>query len=149
MAVPPAGRMAAMRVEHGRTIRRRTGHRGDRSRKRRDDHVIVGVERIQQPSRRGTHRVGAHRHALAAVDEQREQRRLALRRHDVEHLRVRVLEDLEIRCGQALDEAPVFVNDCRFDQHAGDLRDVGQLERFENHGIAQRRAPTGRHFGTR
>ena len=65
-------------------------------RERRDQHAILRAEKLRQPPGGVFHEVESPRHALAAVDEQREDRRDALVIHQVERLRDAVFLQREV-----------------------------------------------------
>ena len=72
------------------------GQRGQLLGERRDDHGIVRPEKRGQARGRVPHEVEAARHALAAVDQQRERRRDALVADEIDRLRDVILLDDEI-----------------------------------------------------
>ena len=107
-------------VEHRGAVRGRPGHRCDRSRERRDDDLVVRCQRREQARGGGADGVRADRHALTAVDQQREQRRFAALRDQVERLRLAVLENAKSRAVRSLTKRPFCVDDGGVDGHAAD-----------------------------
>ena len=102
----------------------------------RNDHGIARPEKRGQTRRRVLHEIKAPRHALAAVDQQRERRRDALVAHQIDRLRDVILLDDEISRRQTADEVALLVVNPGLEQDACDLGDLGDLECLEHDLVA-------------
>ncbi len=124
-----AGRFDVLdRVDDRAPIARGAGQRREPFGERRDDHGIPWPQESGEPRGRILHEVEAARHALAAVDEQRERRRDTLVADEIDCLRNAVFLDGEVGRGQATDEPAFAVVDACFQQNTRDFRDLGDLE---------------------
>ncbi len=102
---------------------------GERARRRR---CPSAAGRPSSRAAASLHEVEAARHALAAVDEQRERRRHALVADEIDRLRHAVFLDDEVGRAQAAHEPALAVVDPGLEQHARHLRDLGNLEGLED-----------------
>jgi hypothetical protein len=109
-------------------VARRSGDGGDGVAEGRHDGGVFRTQQRRQAQHRLAHEVHVARHALAAVDEQREGGGHGLRPHRVESLRDVVLEDAEVGAGQIRAVAPLGVAHRGVDVDADDL---GGLDHFE------------------
>src|SRR5262249_20435252 len=125
------------RVENRFAIARRSGYGFYVVRERRDENLVLRSQKIDETPRGVPDEVDPARHALAAVDQQRERRGQRLLIDEVDLLRDAVFEHRKARRRQPRYEPSRFVVNARLEENTADTGFFYDFERLEHDSVAR------------
>ena len=136
IAVPPLADDRVHRSHDRLAIAGWSRDRAERSRERRDDDAIVPSEEIGEPPGGRANELHSGMHALTGVHEQDVVHGQRLDADEIDRLGLVVLQHVERRGIEAVDDPVGLVRHGRFEEHARGARAFEDLERLELDRIA-------------